>query len=283
MATTPEQSPNKASPRWKMALDVARCIGCHACSVACKVEHNVPLGRFRTKVYYFEQGVFPTVQRHFLPTLCMQCEDAPCLKACKHDAIERGSDGVLRVVPDKCDHAGDCETACPYGAIGCDDNDVADKCDFCSNRTAVGMEPACVETCPAEVFHFGDANDAQSPYSLFMAKHGAETTVLKPEEKTKPSVHYRGHNKAMEAKIPKGRVHDPYSYEIETWTQLEHLFPKSKRVNYAKVVPILEHKVESSPSAKRVAAGDSAKPSPQANARAEGIQPTRTPREGGAA
>jgi hypothetical protein len=104
-------------------------------------------------------------------------------------------------------------------------------------------------------------------------------------------VHYRGHNKAMEAKIPKGKVHDPYSYEIETWAQLEPLFPKAKRVNYAKVVPILEHRVESSPSAKRVAAGDGAKPSPQANAGdsaganagSDGIQPARTPREGGAA
>src|SRR5262245_50848536 len=53
-------------PRWKMALDVERCIGCHACSVACKVENNVPLGGFRTKVYYFDQGKFPKVTRSFL-------------------------------------------------------------------------------------------------------------------------------------------------------------------------------------------------------------------------
>ena len=75
--------------RWKMAVDVERCIGCHACSVACKVENNVPLGRFRTKVYYHDQGTFPEGQADFLPTLCMQCEDAPCLKACPNDAIER--------------------------------------------------------------------------------------------------------------------------------------------------------------------------------------------------
>jgi len=67
----------------------------------------------------------------------------------------------------------------------------------------VELEPACVETCPAEVFHFGDANDPQSPYSRFMAKHGAKTAVLKPEEKTKPSVAYKGHEKAMEKKFPR--------------------------------------------------------------------------------
>ena len=115
------------APRWKMALDVDRCIGCHACSVACKVENSVPLGRYRTKVYYWEHGKFPQVKRNFLPTLCMQCEDAPCLKSCKQGAINRLVDGIVRIDPDKCDHSGDCEKACPYAAIGCDENDVADK------------------------------------------------------------------------------------------------------------------------------------------------------------
>lgn len=114
---------------------------------------------------------------------------------------------------------------------------MADKCDFCSHRLDANMAPACVETCPAEVFHFGDANDAASPYSQFMAKHGSETKVLKPEEKTLPSVSYRGHRTEMEAKIPKGHVHDPYSYEIETWTALEPMFPKKKRVLWARVDP----------------------------------------------
>lgn len=224
-------------PLWKMALDVERCIGCHACSVACKVENKVPLGRFRTKVYYWDTGIFPKSKRFFLPTLCMQCEDTPCLNACDNKAIERGADGIVRVIPDKCDHLGACEKACPYAAIGCDENDVADKCDFCSHRLEANMEPACVETCPAEVFHFGDAKDPASPYSLFMAKNAGKTTVLKPEEKTKPSVHYKGHRTEMEAKIPKGRVHDPYSYEIETWATLDSEFPRRKRVLWAKVDP----------------------------------------------
>ena len=221
------------TPQWKMALDVERCIGCHACSVACKVENNVPLGGFRTKVYYLDQGKFPKVTRSFLPTLCMQCEDPPCLKVCPEKAISRAQDGIVRIDPDKCTSEGLCEKACPYGAILCDPADVADKCDFCSHRLAADMEPACVETCPAGVFHFGDANDPKSPYSQFMAKHGKQTAVLKPEEKTRPSIAYRGHNKAMESKIPKGKAHDPYSYEIETWTSLEPTFPRSKRVQWA--------------------------------------------------
>ena len=221
----------------KLALDVERCIGCHACSVACKVENNVPLGRFRTKVYYWDTGNHPAPKRFFLPTLCMQCEDAPCLKACDRNAIERGADGIVRVLPDLCEQEGDCTRACPYAAIGCDDTDVADKCDFCSHRLDAGMEPACVETCPAEVFHFGDADDPASPYSRFMGRHGSETAVLKPEEKTLPSVVYRNHRREMEAKIPKGRLHDPYSYEIETWASLEPAFPPAARVQWPAVDP----------------------------------------------
>ncbi len=126
-------------PRWKMALDVDRCTGCHACSVACKVEHSVPLGRYRTKVYYWEQGKFPQVKRNFLPTLCMQCEDAPCLKSCKQEAISRRVDGIVRIDPDECDHSGDCEKACPYAAISCDNNDVANKPPCSSRKKKPGL------------------------------------------------------------------------------------------------------------------------------------------------
>ncbi len=97
--------------RWKMALAVERCIGCHACSVACKVENTVPLGRFRTKVYYDGQGKFPKVTRNSLPTLSMQCDDTPWLKACDNKATESRASAIVRVMPDKCDHQGVSETA----------------------------------------------------------------------------------------------------------------------------------------------------------------------------
>lgn len=219
-------------PRWAMAFDLERCTGCHACSVACKVENDVPLGNFRTKVYYYDQGTFPKVRRQFLPVVCQQCEDAPCLKACPTKALTRDADGVVRIDTKVCQGNGDCTDACPYGAIYVDpETNLADKCDFCSHRIALGMEPACVETCPGETILFGDLNDPKSRVSRFHAKHRKELTVLKPEEKTKAQVFYRGLDRALEKKVPKGRNHDPRSYEIETWDQLQSAFDRKEGRN----------------------------------------------------
>lgn len=212
-------------PRYAMAFDLERCTGCHACSVACKVENDVPLGNFRTKVYYYDEGRYPQTRRHFLPVVCMQCEEAPCLRACPTNSISRGADGIVHINTATCNGNGHCVEACPYGAIYVDpETHLADKCDFCSHRLEVGMEPACVETCPGETIIFGDLNDPNSRISQFRERHRVELTVLKPEENARPAVHYRGLVRDMERKIPRGRNHDPRSYEIENWAALQATF-----------------------------------------------------------
>jgi tetrathionate reductase subunit B len=214
-------------PKWGMAVDLERCIGCHACSVACKVEHNVPLGNFRTKVYYHDSGAFPKVSRSFLPTLCMHCEDAPCMSACPSSAISRGDDGIVRVETALCDSNGDCERACPYGAIFVDPvSNVADKCNFCENRLEANMDPACVSACPADVLVFGDLNDPNSKISLFKKANEGSLSYLKPEKETKPQVQYRGLKKELENKVAEYHNHDPFSYEVETWPKLEATFTR---------------------------------------------------------
>lgn len=224
-----------------MALDVERCIGCHTCSVACKVENSVSLGNFRTKVYYYDYAALnphnkqPTMRRAFLPSLCMHCENAPCISSCPNDAIARGPDGIVRIIESECDATGDCIKACPYGAIHIDPvSKIADKCDWCSHRLDAGLEPACVEVCPAEVYIFGDMNDPASKITTFLKTNEGHLSVLKSKEKTRPSVKYRGIGTTvpleMENKIPKGRNHDPFSYEIDTWNQLKAEFsPNPKR------------------------------------------------------
>ncbi len=212
-------------PRWAMALDLERCIGCHACSVACKVENEIELGVFRTKVYYYDHGTFPARKRSFLPTLCMHCEDAPCVQACPTDSIKRADNGIVGINVNTCSSVGKCIEACPYGAIHIDPvHHVADKCDFCSHRLDVGLQPACVEACPAQVFAFGDLNDPASDIVQFRQRHGTQLQGLKEQKGTRPQVQYRGIGTAVPTeivqKIPDGKSHDPTSYEIDTWDQL---------------------------------------------------------------
>jgi len=137
----------------------------------------------------------------------------------------------VRISESLCDSDRACIKACPYGAIHLDPvTQVADKCDFCAHRLEAEMLPACVEVCPADVFAFGDLNDPASAINAFKRKHGKELSVLKPEEKTRPAVQYRGLGsvapRAMEKKIPKGHNHDPFSYEIDTWAQLQSQFAR---------------------------------------------------------
>jgi tetrathionate reductase subunit B len=108
--------------------------------------------------------------------------------------------------------------ACPYGALYLDPvTQIADKCDFCSHRLSAGMEPACVETCPAGTLRFGNLNDPLDSLAKFVAAHPEELSVLKPEKGTQPRVLYRNLDRSMEKKVAEGRNHDPRQYEVETW------------------------------------------------------------------
>lgn len=171
-----------------MLIDLSTCIGCHACSVACKAEFDVPLGVFRDTVLYVEDGTYPAVTRHFIPVLCNHCEDAPCLDACPTDAITRLPDGQVVIEEGDCNLNRFCMGACPYGAIYEDpERGVAQKCTFCEHRTAVGQQPACVDACPTGCRVFGDLDDPDSE----IARRSAEgTTVWKPQESTSPRVQY---------------------------------------------------------------------------------------------
>ncbi|MFT7464450.1 MAG: Fe-S-cluster-containing dehydrogenase component, partial [Pseudohongiellaceae bacterium] len=102
-------------------LDNSRCIGCHACTVACKSENDVPLGDFRTWVKYTEQGSWPDVSRAFTVLRCNQCTDAPCVTICPVTAIEKRPDGIVDLDKDICVGCKACIQACPYDAIFLDE------------------------------------------------------------------------------------------------------------------------------------------------------------------
>lgn len=175
--------------RWGMLIDLRTCIGCHACSVACKAEFDVPLGVVRDTVKYVEEPTASSVTRHFIPVLCNHCTDAPCLNACPTSAITRKPTGEVVIDEGDCNLNRFCMSACPYGAIYEDpEREVAQKCNFCEHRTAEGLEPACVTACPTNCRIFGDLDDPESDIAQRAAAN--ETTVWKPEAGTQPNVLY---------------------------------------------------------------------------------------------
>jgi Fe-S-cluster-containing dehydrogenase component len=193
----------KERKRAGILIDLRRCVGCHACSVSCKTENEVPLGGFRMRVRYLERPEADRSTISFTPLICMHCQDAPCLKACPSNAIVRGEDGRVIVDEGKCDLEEKCVTACPYGAIFInEEKQVAEKCDLCQHRTDVGLDPACVSSCPSSALQFGDFDDPEDPVTKIAAATGAK--AWKEEEGTKPSVLYVDHESWMEEKANGG-------------------------------------------------------------------------------
>lgn len=181
--------------RLGFVLESDSCIGCHACTVACKSEHDVPIGVNRTWLKYVETGSFPNTGRSFTVMRCNHCDDAPCMKICPTSALHRTSNGVVDFDDDICIGCKACMNACPYDAIYINpDTNVANKCNFCNHRVEVGLEPACVVVCPTHAIVSGDLDDPNSEISKIVARD--KVSVRAPEQGTSPKVYYRGVDQA---------------------------------------------------------------------------------------
>ncbi|NDD28504.1 MAG: 4Fe-4S dicluster domain-containing protein [Proteobacteria bacterium] len=170
-------------------IDNRKCIGCHACTVACKQEHDVPLGRFRTWVKYIEKGEFPDTRRHFSVMRCNHCERPPCVDICPVTALFKRDNGIVDFDPEVCIGCKSCMQACPYDALFIDpDTGAANKCNFCAHRIDIGREPPCVTVCPEQAIVMGDLDDPGSVIRKIMA--GEPTSVRAPEKGTRPQLRY---------------------------------------------------------------------------------------------
>ena len=182
--------------RYGFAIDQNTCIGCHACTVACKTEHEIPLGQFRTWVKYVDSGTFPDSTRDFGVMRCNHCTDAPCVKICPTHALFTRDDGIVDFDKDNCIGCKSCMQACPYDAIYIDaDTNTAAKCNFCAHRVDEGLEPACVTVCPTHSIWVGDLDDADSGISKLIRDN--PVAVRAPEQRTGPNVFYLGADKAV--------------------------------------------------------------------------------------
>lgn len=184
--------------KYAKIIDNRKCIGCHACSVACKEENQVPLGVFRTWVRYVEKGKFPNTRRHFQVTRCNQCENPPCVRICPTAAMYQRPDGIVEFDGEECIGCKACLQACPYDAIYIDPaSHTAAKCHFCAHRIDRGLEPACVIVCPERAIIVGDMDDPGSSVSQLLARE--QVSVRKPEQGTRPKLFYiRGESAALD-------------------------------------------------------------------------------------
>jgi Fe-S-cluster-containing dehydrogenase component len=181
--------------RWAKVLDQSRCIGCHACTTACKSENEVPVGVTRTYVKSVDIGIFPQARRAFQVTRCNQCEDAPCVTACPTRAMYRREDGIVDFDKTICIGCKACIAACPYDAIFINPEDnSAEKCNMCAHRLDIGLEPACVTVCPTEAILVGDLNDPASQVARIIEREAVQ--VRRPEKETRPGVYYKGAHQA---------------------------------------------------------------------------------------
>ena len=172
-------------PNYGFAIDLRKCIGCHACTIACKAEHEIPVGVNRCWVKTVEKGTFPDTRRFFFPVLCNQCDDAPCAKICPTNALFKRRDGIVDLHGDSCIGCRACMVACPYDQLFIDPNThTAEKCNFCANRVENDLLPACVSVCPTECRIFGDLDDPTSEVAQIAQREA--TTVRKPEKGTDP-------------------------------------------------------------------------------------------------
>lgn len=154
-----------------MLIDARRCIDCKACLLACKTTHALPAEHWRNWIHTDVKYDAPKPTATFQPGACLHCVRPSCVEACPSGATYRDlHTGEVRIDAQTCIGCGSCIPACPYGARHIrTDLGVADKCDFCAERRAQGLNPACVDTCPTGVRLFGDANDPADPVAKALA------------------------------------------------------------------------------------------------------------------
>ncbi len=205
--------------QYAMIIDLNRCVGCHACAVACKAEWDVPTEFGRNWVKRL--GPSPTaygLSKTYYPGLCNHCDLPACVDVCPADTVKKTFTcpdtgktktmevaatykdpftGVVLIDKDRCLGCGACAEACPYGAryvnpdLG--DDGKADKCTFCIERVSVGLEPACVQTCLSRARIFGKMDEGEVAEYLRKGASRLESTAVK----IGPNVYYYGNKKDM--------------------------------------------------------------------------------------
>jgi tetrathionate reductase subunit B len=181
-----------------MVIDTTKCVSCYNCQIACKAEFTEndwppyslaqpETGQFWMKVQEIQRGTFPKVKVNYVAQPCMQCDEAPCVKAATGGAVYKRPDGIVIIDPTKSVGQKQLVASCPYGAIYWNDKlNIPQKCTFCAHLLDQGWEvPRCVEACQGYAITFGEEGDLK-------ATIGSGAVPLHPELGAKPRVYYIG-------------------------------------------------------------------------------------------
>lgn len=181
--------------QYALLIDLKRCIGCHTCTLACKMENEIQTGSWINVETVggphtdTPLGKYPNVRMHYVPKLCYHCKQPTCIPACPTLAIYKRKDGIVLIDETKCNGCQSCLEACPYKALRFSpESRIVEKCTLCSHRIDRGLEPFCVTCCVTKAIEFGDMNNPNSRIS--QSRIEKKAFVLSPEKGTQPSVHY---------------------------------------------------------------------------------------------
>ncbi len=224
-----KNSPDKT--RWVFLVDTYKCTGCGFCAKACKIENEIPYDANVTRTWVERYVITKGGDIHvdspkgardgfmsakiqlgggkeqeiktediekafFVPKLCNQCDNPPCVQVCPVGATYQTADGVVLVDRSWCIGCGYCIMGCPYGVRFFHPiYNVAEKCNFCYHRISKGMKTACVDACPFGARRIGNLKDTNDPVTKIIMTE--RVGVLKEEYGTKPQVFYLGLSKEV--------------------------------------------------------------------------------------
>lgn len=222
---------DKSKTRWVFLVDTYKCVGCGFCVKACKTENETPYDANVTRTWVERYVIMKNGKTHidspkgardgfqsakidqnhagmleikdeeiakafFVPKLCNQCDNPPCVQVCPVGATYQTADGVVLVDRSWCIGCGYCVMGCPYGVRFFHPvYHVAEKCNFCYHRISKGMKTACVDACPFGARQIGNLKDPDDPVTKIVMNE--RVNVLKEEYGTKPQVFYVGLTKEV--------------------------------------------------------------------------------------
>lgn len=181
-------------PHYGMVIRQHRCVDCERCVEACTKTNHVPSYGYRTRVLEHVEERAVGQKHEFIPVLCNQCNNPPCVRACPTSATYKDkTNGIIFVEPKRCIGCKTCMLACPYNARYLKaDTKTVDKCNFCyDTRLSKGETlTACANACPADVRVFGDMSDTSSRVYGMVYQLEHPVWVLRAESGAEPNVFY---------------------------------------------------------------------------------------------